>query len=76
MEQDTDLKAAVQQYLVHVKGALYRKTPYILALFGSGVGLFDANSGRAAQMWRFAEDGVTVSPVTGDSDDLAITVKG
>jgi len=75
MEEDADLKAAVQQYLVHVKGALYRRTPYILALFGSGVGLFDAHTGRATQMWRFAEDGITVSAVPGEVDDLAVTVR-
>lgn len=69
------MRDAVQHYLVLVKGALYRKTPYILALFGDGVGLFDAFSGRATQMWRFAEDGVTVSSVPGDIDDVAITVK-
>jgi len=71
-----DLQDAAQQYLVHVKGALYRKTPYILALFGGGVGLFDAHSGRAAHTWRFADDGVTVAPVPGDADDMAITVRG
>ena len=62
------MKQAVVQYLVHVNGALYRKTPYILALFPCGVGLFDAHSGRASQPeWRFAEDGVTVAPVSGVS---------
>jgi hypothetical protein len=77
MEQEPDLNAAVYRQLVHVKGTLYSKTAYILALFGSGVGLFNANStGRAAHMWRFAEDGVTVSAVPGDADDVAIVIRG
>ena len=73
----SSLKQAVVQYLVHVKGALYRKTPYILALFPCGVGLFDAHSGRASQPeWRFAEDGVTVAPVSGVSVCLFVDLFG
>ena len=76
MESPENLSAAAQQYLVHVKGALYRKTPYILALFGDGVGLFDANQKSPTNMWRFVDDGVTVATVPADSDDIAITVRG
>ena len=71
-----ELQDAVQQYLVHIKGALYRKSPYILGLFGGGVGLFDAHSGRAAHTWRFSDDGATVASVPGDADDMAIVVRG
>ena len=52
---DADLASAVHVHLVHVKGALRRKSPSFLALFSGSVGLFDVN-GKAVHSWRFAED--------------------
>ena len=71
---DADLASAVHVHLVHVKGALRRKSPSFLALFSGSVGLFDVN-GKAVHSWRFAEDDVTVAAGV-DADDVIVTVRG